>query len=279
MRLRLQAEHVVEGWLPPATPGRAEGEPAAPRGGPVPDDRPGRAVRHVHRRHRPGGAGHPRGGRQAVQLRRGPARPGRQAAAGAWTCSSRSRWPAGPGPGSSTTTCTSSRDTLRQNSSLRVKIYPLVLMPSAFAEGLGGGRAAELNAGRALLDLFRLVDQQNGADAERELRSAYDQRPVDPEEVAVTYPGNQRIVMRPGTMQTGLPVLPARGRQPRGHAPVDRLAGDVPGGDRDVGGRRPDRASTTSRSRTASSTRRRTGRWPPRTGSATAACRRRWSPR
>ena len=60
---------------------------------------------------------------------------------------------------------------LRQ-SGMRVKIYPLVLMPSAFEEGLGGGRAAELNAGRALLDLFRLVDQQNGADAERELHGA-----------------------------------------------------------------------------------------------------------
>jgi hypothetical protein len=93
--------------------------------------------------------------------------------------------------------------TLKQNSSLRVKIYPLVLMPSAFEEGLGGGRAAELNAGRALLDLFRLVDQQNGADAQRELRSSHDQRLSDPEEVAVTYPGNERIVMRPGTLQTG----------------------------------------------------------------------------
>ena len=61
-------------------------------------------------------------------------------------------------------------DTLSQQHQLRVKIYPLVLMPSAFTEGLGGGRAAELNAGRALLDLFRLVDQQNGADAEPELQ-------------------------------------------------------------------------------------------------------------
>ncbi|HLK02411.1 MAG TPA: tubulin-like doman-containing protein, partial [Streptosporangiaceae bacterium] len=93
--------------------------------------------------------------------------------------------------------------TLRQNSSLRVKIYPLVLMPSAFDEGLGGGRPAELNAGRALLDLFRLVDQQNGADAQRELRGADDQRPADPEEVSVNYPGNVRIVMAPGTLQTG----------------------------------------------------------------------------
>lgn len=92
---------------------------------------------------------------------------------------------------------------LRQNSLLRVKIYPLVLMPSAFEDGLGGGRAAELNAGRALLDLFRLVDQQNGADAERRLHSVHDRVPIDPEEVVVNYPGNLRIVMRPGTLQTG----------------------------------------------------------------------------
>ena len=93
--------------------------------------------------------------------------------------------------------------TLHESGNLRVKIYPLVLMPSAFQEGLGGGRAAELNAGRALLDLFRLVDQQNGADAQRELRGGFDQLPTDPEEVAVSYPRNQRIVMRPGTAQTG----------------------------------------------------------------------------
>ena len=92
---------------------------------------------------------------------------------------------------------------MRQNSQLRVKIYPLVLMPSAFEDGLGGGRAAQLNAGRALLDLFRLVDQQNGADAERELHSVHDQAPIDPEEVMVYYPGSLRIVMRPGTVQTG----------------------------------------------------------------------------
>jgi hypothetical protein len=86
---------------------------------------------------------------------------------------------------------------------LRVKIYPLVLMPSAFEPGLGGGRPAELNAGRALLDLFRLVDQQNGADAKRELDSVHDQDPIDPEEVAVYYPQNLRIVLRPGLVQTG----------------------------------------------------------------------------
>ncbi|GLZ28010.1 hypothetical protein Lesp02_02000 [Lentzea sp. NBRC 105346] len=41
------------------------------------------------------------------------------------------------------------------------EIYPLVLMPSAFDNGQGGGRAAELNAGSALVDLFRLIDDQN----------------------------------------------------------------------------------------------------------------------
>jgi hypothetical protein len=94
-------------------------------------------------------------------------------------------------------------DTLAHNSTMRVKIYPLVLMPSAFTLGLGGGRAAQLNAGRALLDLFRLVDQQNGADAELLLRSTHDLRASDSEDVAVTYPGRQRLVMTPGTLQTG----------------------------------------------------------------------------
>ncbi|MGH3159531.1 MAG: tubulin-like doman-containing protein, partial [Streptosporangiaceae bacterium] len=92
---------------------------------------------------------------------------------------------------------------LRQESQLRVKIYPLVLMPSAFEEGLGGGRAAELNSGRALLDLFRLVDQQNGADAERTLHGTHDLAPIHPEEVGVYYPRGLRIVMQPGTLQTG----------------------------------------------------------------------------
>jgi Tubulin like len=91
----------------------------------------------------------------------------------------------------------------RQSDSLRVRIYPLVLMPSAFDSGLGGGRAAQLNAGRALLDLFRLVDQQNGADAERELYTAHEDREIDPEEQAVYYPRSPRIRLRPGIVQTG----------------------------------------------------------------------------
>lgn len=41
------------------------------------------------------------------------------------------------------------------------QIYPLVLMPSSFDGGKGGGRAADLNAGSSLIDLFRFIDDQN----------------------------------------------------------------------------------------------------------------------
>lgn len=104
-------------------------------------------------------------------------------------------------------------DTLSRNGNLRSKIYPLVLMPSAFPEGLGGGRNARLNAGRALLDLFRLVDQQNGADADPMLYRRGDRRPGNAEDVAVSYPDDTRIVMTPGTMQTGFLFAKPAGAQ------------------------------------------------------------------
>lgn len=94
-------------------------------------------------------------------------------------------------------------ETVAHHSQLNVRLYPLVLMPSAFPERQGGGRPAELNAARALLDLFRLVDQQNGAEAALELRGARDRRLDDPDALAVNYPGSMQIVMAPGTMQTG----------------------------------------------------------------------------
>jgi hypothetical protein len=90
------------------------------------------------------------------------------------------------------------------NSSLRARIWPLVLMPSAFERNHGGGRAAELNAGRALLDLFRLVDEQNGAAARLNLQGTDIKRPIDPEDIAVYYPVIGRISLRPGTTQTGI---------------------------------------------------------------------------
>jgi hypothetical protein len=79
-----------------------------------------------------------------------------------------------------------------------VQIYPLVLMPSAFDEGKGGGRSADLNAGRALLDLFRLIDDQNARKSTTELRAS-DRlgRPVD-----VAYP-KRKIEIEPGIVQTG----------------------------------------------------------------------------
>ncbi|MCM3884401.1 tubulin-like doman-containing protein [Frankia sp. R82] len=78
------------------------------------------------------------------------------------------------------------------------QIYPLVLMPSAFDEGRGGGRSAQLNAGRALLDLFRLVDDQNARKARRVLgHSDNIGRPID-----VAYPG-RKIQIASGTVQTG----------------------------------------------------------------------------
>jgi hypothetical protein len=42
-----------------------------------------------------------------------------------------------------------------------VHIYPLVVLPSAFPAGGGGGRTAQLNGGPALRELFRLIDACN----------------------------------------------------------------------------------------------------------------------
>ncbi|WTW96447.1 tubulin-like doman-containing protein [Streptomycetaceae bacterium NBC_01309] len=80
-----------------------------------------------------------------------------------------------------------------------IKIYPLVLMPSAFDEARGGGRAATLNAGRALLDLFQLVDDQNGQHVGEELGSGPDASSATLE---VRYPGGRAIRLPAGTVQT-----------------------------------------------------------------------------
>lgn len=77
------------------------------------------------------------------------------------------------------------------------EIYPLVLMPSAFDDGQGGGRAAQLNAGSALVDLFRLVDDQNAQGSPDEL----DARGMHGA-VATRYPGLETVQLRPNTVQT-----------------------------------------------------------------------------
>jgi hypothetical protein len=79
----------------------------------------------------------------------------------------------------------------------RVKIYPLVLMPSAFDDGRGGGRAAKLNAGRALVDLFRLVDDQNAPDVDDDLDDI-----AASSQLRVDYPGGVSVRLRPSTAQT-----------------------------------------------------------------------------
>ena len=202
LRLRLQAEHIVEGWLPPATREEPKVNPLHRGAGQFPTI--GRAS--LFGTFIEGIAPAVRDIRQAVgklatsgeDLQTMGGKPAQSvdvfvafSAAG------------GTGGGIFYDYLHIIADTVTRNSNMRVKLYPLVLMPSAFQEGLGGGRPAQLNAGRALLDLFRLVDQQNGADAELVLRGTADRRPVTAEEVAVTYPDGARLVMNPGTMQTG----------------------------------------------------------------------------
>ncbi|GAA4259447.1 tubulin-like doman-containing protein [Dactylosporangium darangshiense] len=89
-------------------------------------------------------------------------------------------------------------DSAFARANVQANIYPLVLMPSAFDEGRGGGMPASLNAGRSLLDLFRLIDDLNqdtrqygamtGSRVNRGLH--------------VSYPGEGDLKMRLGAMQT-----------------------------------------------------------------------------
>ena len=58
-----------------------------------------------------------------------------------------------------------------------VNVYPLVVMPSAFEPGQGGGRAADLNGATALRELFMMINNTNSGN------------PNPP----VTYPGDQTL--------------------------------------------------------------------------------------
>lgn len=92
-----------------------------------------------------------------------------------------------------------------QNSNISIRIYPLVLMPSAFTDGSGGGQPAVLNAGRALLDLFRLVDDQNGQAAESDVQDHAAGTRDSGERVggiSVTYPNEREIRLNASTVQT-----------------------------------------------------------------------------
>src|SRR5262249_35743955 len=79
------------------------------------------------------------------------------------------------------------------------EIYPLVLMPSAFDDGQGGGRPADLNAGSALVDLFRLIDDQNakGSPDKLDSKGTYGA-------ISVRYPHSQfeQVQLAANTVQT-----------------------------------------------------------------------------
>ena len=86
---------------------------------------------------------------------------------------------------------------IMQRGGKQAEIYPLVLMPSSFDLGQGGGRPAELNAGSALVDLFRLVDDQN-AQATPDFVDARGTRGA----VSVRYPQLGQVTINASTIQT-----------------------------------------------------------------------------
>ncbi|MGW1952518.1 tubulin-like doman-containing protein [Streptomyces sp. NPDC001920] len=87
-----------------------------------------------------------------------------------------------------------------------VKIYPLVVMPSSFSAATGGGREAELNAARALVDLFRLVDTQNAPSEGHEIGD------LDQElGIGIRYPGPTSIRLRTGILPTAFLFSPTAG--------------------------------------------------------------------
>lgn len=78
-----------------------------------------------------------------------------------------------------------------------VRIYPLVVMPSAFEASAGGGREAELNAARAVVDLFRLVDEQNVPTADSDLGDTEQESALH-----IRYPGEYPVRLRTGMVPT-----------------------------------------------------------------------------
>ncbi|MEV0566320.1 tubulin-like doman-containing protein [Dactylosporangium sp. NPDC050588] len=89
-------------------------------------------------------------------------------------------------------------DSAFARANVKANIYPLVLMPSAFDEGRGGGMAASLNAGRSLLDLFRLIDDLNQDNRNHGALSAE----LVSRGLHVTYPNEGDVLMRLGAAQT-----------------------------------------------------------------------------
>jgi len=123
-------------------------------------------------------------------------------------------------------------DSAFERAHLRAKIYPLILMPSAFEVGRGGGINASLNAGRALLDMFRLIDDLNQDQRSHgELRADRISRGLH-----VRYPREGDIKMRLGAMQTAFLFSKAAGIEREDlHRSIVALILSVVGQDTPVG--------------------------------------------
>lgn len=98
---------------------------------------------------------------------------------------------------------------IHQRGFVGVRIYPLVVMPSAFSPERGGGRAANLNAARALVDLYRLVDEQNAPSAGIEIGDLNQST-----RLGIRYPGATPIRLRTGILPTAFLFSPAAGIRP-----------------------------------------------------------------
>ncbi|MGY4738115.1 tubulin-like doman-containing protein [Streptomyces sp. ATMOS53] len=92
---------------------------------------------------------------------------------------------------------------------LSARVYPLVVMPKAFPPGKGGGRRAELNAARAVVDLSRLVDEQNVPDPKANLGDT-----GRPDPTAMRYPQMHPVRLRAGTVPTAFLFSPTAGIRP-----------------------------------------------------------------
>jgi hypothetical protein len=88
-----------------------------------------------------------------------------------------------------------------ERTDIDIQVHPIVVMPSAIPLEQGGGDMARLNAGRALLDLSRLVDDQNMRAADVAFRAGHGDRDKG---LSVVYPvpGDKRIRIDPATIQT-----------------------------------------------------------------------------
>ena len=100
-----------------------------------------------------------------------------------------------------------------ERTDIDIQIHPIVVMPSVIPLEQGGGDMAKLNAGRALLDLSRLVDDQNMRAADVAWRAENSERDKG---LSVVYPvsGDRRLRISPAIVQTAYLFSQTTGLQP-----------------------------------------------------------------